>query len=314
MSRALRIEFPGAIYHVMARGVAGMPVFRDDADRLMLLQEIEAQVRLGVLVVHAFCLMLNHIHLLCETPRAGLGRTMHDILGNFAASFNRLHKRAGHLWQGRYKAILVQDGLYLLRCSRYIHLNPHKAGIDADFRYPWSSYPGYLGGTAFSWVCTDRILRHFSGAGKYQEFVEDRVDDCADPFKQATAGIVYGDPEFVKRIYRVAKHTGGQEDQPAIRLLRRSALEPSIETVLAAIDSALPEVSECQKRRCLVWALHTHTWLKGSAIAREAGLKRSSVSKIIRSIKAGIWPGEEIAKRLASISQQLGLPQKSPSH
>ena len=313
MSRALRIEFPGAIYHMMARGVAGMPLFFDDADRLMLLREIESQVRLGVLIVHAFCLMLNHIHLLCETPRAGLGRIIHGILGNYVSSFNRVHKRAGHLCQGRYKAILVQDGPYLLQCSRYIHLNPHKAGIEADFCYPWSSYRNYVGERSFPWVCTDRILNYFPDPEKYQKFVENRVDDCADPFKLATAGIVYGDQQFVKEIYNVVRQTGIRDDQPAIRLLRRSVSEPSIEAIRLAIEITFHDVSKCQKRCCLVWALHVHTWLKEAEIARAVGLKRSAVSKIIRSMETDILANEKIRVRFAGIMDQLSLPQKTDS-
>jgi putative transposase len=189
----------------MGRGVARMPVFFDDNDRQTLLREIEAQVQLGVLIVHAFCLMLNHIHLLCDTPFAGLGRIMHDILGNCASGFNLIHHRAGHLWQGRYKAIAVQDGHYLRQCSRYIHLNPYKAGIDPDFRYPWSSYHSYRAESSFPWVVTNRILDYFPDRLQYQMFVEDPMDDCRNPFEMATAGIVYGDKEFVKRIYAFSK-------------------------------------------------------------------------------------------------------------
>jgi len=146
MARALRAEFPGAIYHAMARGVARMAVFLDDFDRWALLGQIEARVRKGTLMVHALCLMHNHVHLLCETPFGSLSRIMRDILGNYASAFNRRHGRVGHLWQGRYKALLVQDGNYLLDCSRYIHLNPYNTGLEPEYGlYPWSSVMTYLG-------------------------------------------------------------------------------------------------------------------------------------------------------------------------
>jgi putative transposase len=151
---------------------------------------------------------------------------MHAILGNYAAGFNLSHHRAGHLWQGRYKAIVVQDGPYFCQCSKYIHLNPHKAGIDRDFRYPWSSYHSYRSESSFPWVVTNRILSHFPDRLQYQMFVEDQVDDCRDPFEMATAGSVYGNREFVKRIYALNRKDEPGENQPAVRLLQRCVLAP----------------------------------------------------------------------------------------
>ncbi len=309
MSRALRIEFPGALYHAMARGVARMPVFLDDDDRLLLLREIEAQVGLGVLVVHALCLMLNHIHLLCETPLAGMSRIMHDVLGNHASAFNRRHNRVGHLWQGRYKAILVQDGDYLLRCSKYIHLNPLEAGVDnSDFCYPWSSCPNYLGRTStVPWVCTDRILNHSGGAVPYSRFLKAGKGDCEDPFQLATAGIAFGDRRFVRQIFRHAQQTGAMDDVPAFRLLCQAAtVTPRIEAVRSAVRAAFPDSSPCKTRRYLTWALHSYTWLKGIEIARAVGLKRSAISEILRSVERNRISDNDTARRLAAVAEQLG--------
>ena len=162
----------------MARGVARMPVFVDDQDRLSLMRQIEAFVEAGALLVHAFCLMLNHIHLLCETPFGGMGRWMQQILGNYAQIFNERHGRSGHLWQSRYRAILVQEGEYLLDCSQYIHLNPYRAKIvSSPEDYPWSSYRNYCGDSPIvPWVCTQRILSYFRGRDDYREFVEAAKD------------------------------------------------------------------------------------------------------------------------------------------
>ena len=110
MARAVRVEFPGAIYHLMARGVARLPTFLDDEDRRHFLEILGQLVALGALEVHAFCLMPNHYHILCETPDAGLARWLRHLNGDYARWFNRRHKRVGHLCPGRYKAILVEDG------------------------------------------------------------------------------------------------------------------------------------------------------------------------------------------------------------
>lgn len=307
MSRALRVEFPGAIYHAMARGVARMPVFQDDNDRIALLCEVEAQVRNGALIVHCLCLMVNHVHFLCETPGGGMGGIMHDILGNDASSFNRRHNRVGHLWQGRYKAILVQDGSYLLECSRYIHLNPYRAGIDTSGDlYPWSSYPNFLGeATVVPWVCTDRILGHFDSRDGYRAYVEAGKKRVINPFDVAVAGIAYGDAEFVGQIRRRALKAQAPCEQPAFRLLQRTVASPAIEDIRTAVDAAFADSSACQRRRFLVWALHTHTWLKGCEIARAAGLKRSAVSAVLRSIEQRSMEDSRLAERFSSLAEQL---------
>ncbi len=110
MSRATRVEIKGAMCHVMTRGVARMPVFLDDTDRTDFLDRVGGLVGRGDIVIHAFSLMPNHYHLLCETPHARLSMLLRHINGNYARVFNNRRRRVGHLWQGRYKAILVGDG------------------------------------------------------------------------------------------------------------------------------------------------------------------------------------------------------------
>ena len=143
-----------------------MPVFVDDSDRIEFLDILAALVGDGHLVVHAFCLMPNHYHMLCETPGGDLGRVMRDLNGQYAQIFNRRHRRVGHLWQARYKAILVQEGEYFLECSRYIHLNPNRSRLTRPAeRYRWSSYRNYVvgGPVCVDWVTTGRTLEEFGG-------------------------------------------------------------------------------------------------------------------------------------------------------
>jgi putative transposase len=211
MSRALRIEFPGAIYHVMARGVGRMDIFVDDTDRRTFLTLVGGQVASGALVVHAFCLMPNHTHRLCETPFGGLGRCMRDLLGAYARAFNKRHGRVGHLFQDRYKALLAQDGDYLVACSRYIHLNP-----DGNERtrptelYPWSSYHNYSGGPPVAdWVTTSKVLSYFAGTRDYLNYLEEgRSAKIPDPFAEAFAGLIWGDERFVREMRALVGATG----------------------------------------------------------------------------------------------------------
>jgi hypothetical protein len=169
----------------------------------------------------------------------------------------------------------------------------------------------YRAEPSFPWVVSNRILDYFSNRLQYQMFVEDQVDDCRNPFEMATAGIAYGDKEFVKRIYAFSKKAEMHEYQPAIRSLQRSALEPNFETVLSAVEKAFPDASSCQKRRLLVWALHAYTWMKGSDIARSVRPKKSAVSKIIHGIQLDSMAVKEIESRSAAIAMQLGFPQKT---
>ena len=146
MARPLRIQFPGAFYHVTARGNEQKNIFRSNRDREKFLSYLESAVdRYGV-VIHAYCLMDNHYHALIETPKGNLSQIMRHINGAYTTYFNTKRRRAGHLFQGRFKAILVDRDEYATTLSRYIHLNPVRAGMVAlPEEYPWSSYHYYVG-------------------------------------------------------------------------------------------------------------------------------------------------------------------------
>ncbi|MGR9108113.1 MAG: transposase, partial [Gammaproteobacteria bacterium] len=127
MSRPLRIEFEGALYHVTSRGDRGEPIYDDDRDRETFLSVLANVIEHRAWLCHAYCLMTNDYHLLIETPEANLARGMRQLNGVFTQASNRRHRRGGHLFQGRYKAILVDKDNYLLELVRYIVLNPVRA-------------------------------------------------------------------------------------------------------------------------------------------------------------------------------------------
>ena len=165
MPRPLRIEYEGAVYHVMNRGDRREPIFRDDADRLRFLDTLaEACAKTGW-QVHALCLMPNHFHLVVETPRSNLVAGMKWFLGTYTARFNRRHGLAGHLFGGRYKALLVDStapGYFRAVCD-YVHLNPARANLipaDQPLReYRWSSHAEYLKAPTrrWPWLQVDRL-------------------------------------------------------------------------------------------------------------------------------------------------------------
>jgi putative transposase len=149
MARKLRVEFPGALYHVMSRGDHREAVFRDDADRWAFLETLAQACQRTDWRVHAWCLMDNHFHLVMETPRANLVAGMKWLLGVYTGRFNRRHKLFGHLFSGRYKALMIDDGGgYLKTACDYVHLNPVRAGLLAGeaplASYAWSSFSQYL--------------------------------------------------------------------------------------------------------------------------------------------------------------------------
>ena len=145
MARPLRITYPGAFYHVTSRGNEQKPVFKSIKDRTKFLEYLKSATERYSAVIHAYCLMDNHYHLLLETPSGNLSRIMAHINGAYTSYFNKKRDRAGHLFQGRYKAIVVEADEYAKELSRYIHLNPVRAGIvKMPEEYKWSNYCYYI--------------------------------------------------------------------------------------------------------------------------------------------------------------------------
>jgi len=205
VSRPLRIQYPGAFYHVTSRGNEQKEIFKSRRDREKFLAYLESAVRRYGSVIHAYCLMSNHYHLVLETPAGNLSQIMRHINGAYTIYFNVKRKRAGHLFQGRYKAILVEADEYATELSRYLHLNPVRAGMTSlPEEYQWSSYRGYIGlSKAPDWLNEDFILGYFGGnrpeaRNRYRQFAEDLLDNEYDsPLKQVTASTILGRPEFV---------------------------------------------------------------------------------------------------------------------
>ena len=204
MTRPLRIEYPGAIYHVTSRGNAQMDIFNDDGDRNTFYDVLKSARNRFNIVIHAFCLMDNHYHLLVETPDANLSRFMRQLNGVYTQRYNNYYTRSGHLFQGRYKAILVQQDLYLAELSRYIVLNPVRAGmVRAAKDWSWSSYRATAGLSAgISWLSSDWLLSNFAKQRKeaqllYRRFVsEGRGQE--KPWSKLSHQIYLGDEQFVK--------------------------------------------------------------------------------------------------------------------
>ncbi len=199
MARQLRVEYEGAIYHVTVRGNAQQSIFQDLKDRHYFLVRLGESVQTHGVRVYLFCQMENHVHMVVETPRANLGRFMHSVLTGYTVYFNLRHQRHGHLTQGRYGARVVSGDEYLLKLSRYVHLNPVKVKKMAERAlsdkltylraYEWSSYRSYIGGSrSWEWVNCEPVLGLMSGKrrerqDRYRKYVEMGVAGTDEEFR-----------------------------------------------------------------------------------------------------------------------------------
>ena len=210
MARPLRLEFAGAIYHVTSRGDRGEDIFLCDDDRQDWLEVLGIVCARFNWVVHAYCQMTNHYHLLVETVDGNLSRGMRQLNGLYTQRFNRRHALAGHLFQGRYKAILVQKEAYLLELTRYVVLNPLRVHIVASLEeWRWSSYPHVSGQEVVpSWLDADWILSQFgshraAALRNYRQFVM-AGKDMPSPLLNTRHQLLLGDKAFVERHWQPA--------------------------------------------------------------------------------------------------------------
>ncbi len=205
MARPLRIEYPGAVYHITTRGNAYQDVFLDDTDRERFLEILGEVIERFNWLCHGYCLMMNHYHLLIETVDPTLSRGMRQLNGVYTQVFNRRHKQVGHLFQGRYKAILVEKEAYLLELSRYIVRNPVRAKmVAAPEEWEWSSYRATVGLVEPPpFLTTDWILGQFHNEREkarrlYREFVTEGID--RSPWRELKGQIYLGTEKFIKSI------------------------------------------------------------------------------------------------------------------
>ena len=283
MSRPLRLEFAGALYHVTARGNARGEIFVDDEDRQRFLGVLGATVgRLGWLC-HAYCLMDNHYHLLIETPEPNLSRGMRQVNGVYTQGFNRRYGRVGHVLQGRFKAILVERDSYLLELARYIVLNPVRAGMVRDAqRYRWSSYRAMVGAElAPDWLTVDWVLAQFArqravAQRKFAQFVREGKG-AASPMDAVKGQVLLGSAAFVEEMATLL------EDRKEIKEIARNqrlAGRPKLRELLPARVCA-----DKVPRDEAICAAYLKYGYSMAAIAKQAKLHYSTVSKVVNGIR-----------------------------
>ena len=310
MARPLRIEYSGAFYHISARGNERNDIFLDDVDRKRFLGYLETSVLRYKAKIHAYCLMSNHYHLLLSTPEGNLSQIMLHINGGYTTYFNKRHNRAGHLLQGRYKAILVDADPYAGELSRYIHLNPVRAGIaGAPEDYRWSSYRAYIGKESPpGWLETAWLLRYFGGntaeARKaYRFFVLRAKGKAEDPLKEAAAGLILGRAEFVEEIremYISGKKKG--RDIPALRELTKIP----IGRITEEANKELRDKSDLA-RKAAIYLSHRYSGRSLREIGERFGIGESAVSQTSRRFESVLKDSRALRKTVERIRKTLDL-------
>jgi putative transposase len=280
MARPLRITYPGAVYHVTSRGNEQKPVFLDDEDRAGFLRILGHVTERYHWICHAYCLMDNHYHLLIETPEGNLSIGMRQLNGVYTQLFNRYHKRVGHLFQGRFKAILIQKDSHLLEVCRYVVLNPVRAGMVAKpEEWKWSSYAGTSGiGSPQPCLTPDWILGQFgsrkaSAQRQYRKFVSEGIAQ-ESIWKDVKAQSILGEEEFTETFSDYVK---GYQDIPEIPKTQRFLRRPSLDSLFG--DKVLHNLQK--RNKAISTAVQAHGYSQRE-VADHLGMHFTSISRIMR--------------------------------
>ena len=313
MARKPRLHYPGALYHVILRGNARQDIFITEEDRYRFYLFVqEGLERYGHRVL-AFCLMTNHIHLAIQVTDVPLSRIMQNLTFRYTRWFNWRSKRNGHLFQGRYKAILVDADSYLLELAAYIHLNPVRAAMVIKAEdYKWSSHKAYCGTEQIAWLNTEYILSHFSADHSIacQLFSKYVCERCNDGHREAFYGKasldsrVMGEDNFVENIL-----AQNEDLQP-----RKATLEQVLAAVLRIYN--LKEeglASNGQKRQpsearsMVAWAVLELTDATLTELATRMNRDVSTMSAAVTRFNKRQQSNLECAKKLEMLRQELDL-------
>jgi len=281
MARPLRIEFPGAVYHITSRGNERKAIFKDDQDRKMFLDTLKDVTHRYNWFCHAYCLMENHYHLLIDTPDGNLSIGMRQLNGIYTQRFNKRHGRVGHLFQGRFKAVLVQKDSHLLEACRYVVLNPVRAErVERPEQWVWSSY-GATAGRMKPHPClvTDWILGQFGSERRgaeagYRKFVRDGIR-AESIWKGVRVQSVFGEGDFIESLVDYVK---GRKHIPDIVKSERFMNRPDLRDLFRA--EVLRDKRKRNERMAKAVMEHGYTQRE---VADHLRMHFTSVSRILRT-------------------------------
>lgn len=310
MARPLRITYPGAFYHVTSRGNEQKDVFRSQRDREKFLEYLASATERYGAVIHAYCLLSNHYHLLMETPEGNLSQIMRHVNGAYTTYFNVKRKRTGHLFQGRFKAILVEADEYALELSRYIHLNPVRAGmVSRPEEYRWSSYNNYIGqDNAPLWLKMETILDYFNSSAKearqkYRSFVEDLLGKEYDsPFKNTFGAAVLGSAEFIETVTR--EHLSEKEIDRTVPSVRKFKTKPEPKEILKAV-AAIMGGNEKLSRQVGMYLCHKYSGKKLREIGELFGVGETAIAEARRLLSRKMKTDKQLCGEVEKVKGVL---------
>lgn len=324
MSRPLRIEYPGAWYHVLNRGRRGELIFRDSKDYPTFLQTVQEACEFWHLRVAAYCLMPNHYHLLVQTPNGNLSRCLRHIDGVYTQRFNRRHGHDGPLFRGRYKALLIDADTYLLQLVRYLHRNPLGAGLaDTLGEYPWSSHQGYLsGGSRWKWLYKDVVGEMLARNPRerneaYREFMSGEDSrELTQLFARKRWPVFLGSEKYMAAVK--GRFLGRKMDS---EISQGRELAPDLDRVLAVVSReykvSKKELFHSRRGReneARNVAIYLVRRLRGDGlkeIGKAFGIARySTVSSIVGRMKVRLSREEPSQKRIQGLISYLNMSQE----
>ena len=280
MSRPLRIEFPGAVYHITARGNEKKAIFRNDQDKKSYLELLALVVKRFHWLCHGYCLLGNHYHLLIETLESNLSRGMKQLNGIYTQKFNNKYKRVGHLFQGRYKAILVEKESYLLELSRYIVLNPVRAGIVSQLgEWPWSNYCAIIGKVKkpefliIDWILSQFSLDKKKAIEEYKQFVISGYN-TEFPYNELVGQIILGSEGFLKKVSNYLSQESKDNMQEVPRKQQLSLL-PQLDEIFQE------EVGKGTPRDNIIYMVYYDYNFTMREIGEYLGLHYTTISRVI---------------------------------
>jgi REP element-mobilizing transposase RayT len=318
MARPLRLEFKGAFYHVTSRGNLRDKIFFDDKDREKFLEILRRTKERYVYVLHSYALMENHYHLFLETPRANVSQIMQNINTSYTVYINKKHKRFGHLFQGRFKGIIVDKETYLIVLSRYIHLNPVRAGIVKNPEdYKWTSYRKYIGvyNGKDSIVDAAETLSYFSktktaAIKAYREFVEEGIGERNNPLEDVEAGVLLGSKKFMAQIRRMLRRRKPDEEIPQLKSLREIIPVDKVIKVCCNYygkkkEELLKKGKGKEERQTALYLSKIMSNTKNIEIGRYFGIKGSTVSEALKRVETRIKRDKKFQKEIEALKKQL---------
>ena len=306
MARQPRVEYPGALHHVMSRGNDGIMIFSDDEDRQIFLDLLAEEIARSRWILHDYTLMGNHYHLEIETLECTLSTGMHRLLGRYVQRFNKRHGRRGHLFENRFKNVLVEKESYALELSRYLALNPVRAHmVERPEQWKWSSYGARAGFTAApDWLTLDPFLIPLgpdrkSQQREYRNFVLAKVDVAEDLMDKVAAQIYLGTGSWIDHVQKLLDQDEKSEEHPRAQV---HPGRPELEDVIDAVAKTFDTTAEAMKkrhgtleRRLLAWLAFEDGLIPLRRIAAQLGLTSAGgISKLVSRCREEVGQNPEV--------------------